>query len=205
MLRRFISAVLLVWAVPASAALTYVYEFEVFGIECNAPDNSKVDCAQGERTLRGRLDTFGIWLNDDAARSGHAELTMKFGPNLTDFFSFGFVKALGPFLPFEVANADEYSSLLSLRYELSVGIFLGGSLEIHTFQDDFFMGGDAEHGWRGRFASDEVIASWHDHPMTFSGEWRLVQVIPEPPAVLLISLFFVSLLAFTCRMRFLRN
>lgn len=195
MLHRYLAGVVLAFmlSAPAQAAPQYVYAFEMTDATCSAPGPSEV-CAQGIGTMKHILEFTRMTINGDGIAAGFAELRVhKSGPEQwEDFYNFGFAAITGEFPTIDLDDPMSFTGLLKLSAAVTIGPMLAGSFSMHDTEHDIVMSGDGL--WSGTFASDAV--SWTGlYPLAFAGEWRLVQVVPEPDAIalLLVALMLIAL------------
>lgn len=190
---RRLLACLLFLAGPATAAPAYVYDFFITQIDCPLPDSwtdRQTACEDAARTTRWYMEPLSLTLSYEAARAGHASLSLYNGPT-TEIENDGFLALRGPFGTLDLINETRWSSLLNLSLDLTdIGITLGGTIALYTAQESIVMGGGG--AWTGLFGADAIIWSGQ-YLMPFNGEWRLVQVIPEPGEIAVLLVLLIAL------------
>ena len=192
-------------ATSAWASPTLLYEFQLRQMRCVTID-SGADCGEGQPS---RLQGLTIGLDAASVSGGTASLSIKSEPfGLGPWVNNGFVSLrLGdyaspgtggsqPLDPSAYFSEETGGRKFQLDAELSVAEWLSGSLytnndtsELVMSTDKAFVLGRANdpyslavfdtsgpREWTGFSRSDEHITSIY----VFSGEWRLVEEVPEP-------------------------
>lgn len=164
---------------PAKAGMAYVYDFFTEDVTCSYPEPMAYLCPHAIEYTQLYLEDLRITIDAEAARRGFASLDLFIGPSVQ--IEVDGVRAVSwAGWDFNIVDQETLPRTLSvIRLDLTVDLFLHGVMSFGTAQDYLRMNSDGSQ-WRGRADSDYMWES-DDFPPQFSGEWRLTQVVPEPP------------------------
>ena len=197
MISAMVASLFLILASPAALAspITYTYGFNVTSYDCYLPGCSD------ENYYRGKLESMTLDLTQQAVTGGKAKLhytTKDWGghaPWVTSATNQGFSSVgLGAWnvsldLDQGICQSDW---LCNVEANLDVSDFLMGLFQLDTSNDNVRMNSSGSNTWSGYIYSDgPFMTSWPDNFPTFTGEWRLQRVVPEPGGLVL----FLTVLA----------
>lgn len=193
---RRLLACLLFFAGPAAAAPAYFFEFETTSsFDCPLPEGAPLreeECARAAPYVASLLDALSITISHDAAIAGFASLQLFHGP-YTELESNGVLAVTIPdHAPIDLSDLSTLNGLFGLNFTVDVGLLLRGAYNFGDTEGTIYMTSGPDTTWEGRIMTDRF--SWSGgNPLTFEGEWRLTQVIPEPGAIALVLLALVSM------------
>ena len=204
-MKRFFSALatlfLLGIAVPAAVASPiFTYGFNVTSYDCYRPDCSD------QSFYRQKLESMTISLTLQAVGDGDATLhyrTLDWRPGgvpptyiVSDtnqgIASVG-LNAWGVALDLENGICQS-SWLCNVEADLDVSVFLRGLFRLDTSNDNVYMTTSNSNQWAGYIHSDGPYMTYSPGGFpTFTGEWLLVRVVPEPGTIVLFAISLAGL------------
>lgn len=183
---RAMAASLLLGSASTTALATAVfsYGFSVTSYDCFLPG-----CID-ESYLRGKLESMTLNLTQQAVTDGHANLhyaTKDWGSNIpwtTNVTNQGFssvgLSAWNVSLDFD-QGVCKSPWLCNVEANLYVAGLLTGLFRLDTNHDNVHMISSGSNTWSGYIYSDGPFMTYSPgHFPTFTGEWRLQKVVPEP-------------------------
>lgn len=168
----------------ALASAVFSYGFSVTSYNCSFPG-----CIE-ENYFRGKLESMTLNLTQQAVTEGQAKLhytTKDWGGNIPwtsnvtnqGFSSVG-LSAWNVALDFDQGICKSLW-LCNVEADLLVAGLLTGLFRLDTNQDNVHMSSSGSNTWSGYIYSDGPYMTYSPgHFPTFTGEWRLQKVVPEP-------------------------
>ncbi|MBS0477136.1 MAG: PEP-CTERM sorting domain-containing protein [Proteobacteria bacterium] len=168
----------------ATASAVFSYGFSVTSYDCFLPG-----CVE-EDYFRGKLESMTLNLTQQAVTDGQAKLhytTKDWGSNIPwtsnvtnqGFSSVG-LDAWNVSLDFDQGICKSLW-ICNVEAALSVAGLLTGLFKLDTNHDNVHMSSSGSNTWSGYIYSDgPFMTSSPGHFPTFTGEWQLQKVVPEP-------------------------